>query len=256
MSPRAEQTTRPATRPIRQPLLTVAPGVDMRPLLGKLARLRDHLRVDGAAGTVRILLARRATEATFIWKALDLADPYHRRPELDAGLVLRRGSLEDAPLLEQLPVDLRVTRVTRSVLEDRLGQGASLWLVQAGERIAFHCWTFRSRFPLHGIRGDTLALPADVVIVEDVIASPDFRRQGVAAAALAAVGDACREEGARWLVMKVDSENTASRRAFDKMGYAEVAQMHVVRRNWHTRLRLGRPPGEPAHRWLLQINGG
>ena len=225
------------------------------PMLRDLALVRDLLRVDGIAGTARIVLARRATEAVFVWHALDLRRLDRPHPDLDEGLVLRRGTVHDAPLLERLPVDLAVTRLTRRVLEDRLAQGATLWLVQAGEHLAFHCWTFQTRFPLRGIQGGALALPADVVIVEDVVASPAFRGRGVAGAALTAVGDACRDGGARWMCMKVDGDDPVSQRLIAKIGYAEVARMHVVRRNWISRLRVS-AVDDPAHRWLLQINRG
>ena len=232
----------------------------LRRLVSLGSRASGVLARHGLLGTVklvarRILTARDYSE-TFVWYALDLAAPDRPHLVLAPGLVLRRASEADLPLLEQLEEHPSVRTITPWYLREQLAAGAALWLVHQGDRAAFRCWIFRAWFPMHDAKGGGIKLPPAVAVLEDSLSSSAFRGQGVAPAAWTAIADYYRRNGACWMYTKVQVKNTASRRAVEKAGFREVARMHVVRRNWRKQVRV--LPSEEAgrHDWLVALARG
>ncbi len=191
-----------------------------------------------------------------IWYAMDLSADDRPHPRLGDELVLRRGTGDDLWLLEQLPPDPSVSTMSPWLVQDWLRDGGSLWLVQAGNCAAFRCWVFRDRCPMDGARGGGIRPPVGAVVLKDILSSPAFRGRGIAPAASAAVADAYRDEGARWMYTKVDIDNAPSRRAVEKAGFREVARMQTLRRYWWRRIRVAEVTAEPAHHWLRGLVRG
>ena len=225
-----------------------------------LDRIRRGLGRHGLVGSARVLRRKLAPEpfdTALVWYELDLAGDRPRRP-LEPPLVLRRAGEHEVAVLDELPVDPSVTTLGHDEARDRLAGGGTLWYVAEDERIAFACWTFRARMPVWGAPGGVLDLPADVVGLEDSHSSPAFRGRGVAPGAWTAIADRCVADGARAMVTKVNVDNTASRRAVEKVGFAEVARMRMVRRR--RRLRIEVAPGGhregPPRQWLRALERG
>jgi len=195
----------------------------------------------------------RGGEYVHVWYAMDLAAADAPKRPLEPELELRRGGGDDMWLLEQLPLDPHVSTMTPWLVQDWLGSGGSLWLVQNGDRAALRCWVFRDWCPMGGAPGGGIRPPSDAVVVKDVMTSPEFRGRGVAPAAWAAIADAYREDGSRWMYIRVDSNNDPSRRAIEKAGFREVARVHTRWRYWWRTTRLSDGTGEPAHGWLQQL---
>jgi RimJ/RimL family protein N-acetyltransferase len=225
---------------------------------GVLDRVARGLRRHGVVGSARIGAAKLRPdppyEAALIWYALDLASARPRR-ELGPGLELRRATEADVAMLEQLPRDPAVIPVDRDRALRRLREGAELWLVAEAERLAFACWIFRGETPVYGARGGVLSLPDGVVCLEDSHASPAFRGRGIAPGAWSGIADACAASGAGTMVTKVRVENAASRRAVEKAGFAAVAEMHVQRRGWRSRISVRPSPGAGGE-WLRSLERG
>ena len=224
------------------------------------SRARRVLAYHGPVGTLKLvarrIVAARQCSATFIWYALDLAAPDRPHFVLGPGLVLRRGGEADLTLVEQLAEHPSVRTMTPSYVREQLAAGAALWLVHEGDRAAFRCWIFRNSFPMRGVKGGGIKLPPAVAVLEDSLSSSAFRGRGVAPAAWASIADHHRDEGARWMYTKVHIENTASRRAVEKVGFREVARMKVVTRNWRTQIRVLPSAEASGHDWLAGFARG
>jgi len=143
-------------------------------------------RPAGIKGTANLVGERLSPTTDWrqdsVWYHLDLTDPERPRRPLEPPLELRQGHSVDVPLLEQFPVDTSVATMTRAVVEDRLAEGAILWLGRRGRQAAFRCWNFYATGPLPGGRRGRILLPPEVVMLEDSIANPEFRGRGVAPA--------------------------------------------------------------------------
>jgi L-amino acid N-acyltransferase YncA len=161
-----------------------------------------------------------------IWYALDLTAA-RPRPELPGGFTLHQASDADRPLLEQLPTIGGLEAAQRS------RDGADLWLVQQGVQPAFACWIFRKRAPVLAARGGWLTLPTATASLEDSITAPLYRGRGLAAAAWSAIADDLAQSGMTTLITKVAEDNTASRRAVEKVGFAPAALMSLTRLAMH-----------------------
>jgi L-amino acid N-acyltransferase YncA len=204
------------------------------------ARVRLMLRRDGALGAARRILKRAvgyvALSEDHRWFVLDV-EAERPHPPMPAGLTLTRARSSDRSLLEQL------TTVVAREARARIDAGNDLWLVLEGERMLVNMWVFRGHTPAIAAPGGTLALPADTVCLEDVEAVAAARGKGIAPAAYAAIADSLAVEGKRWIVNKTTPENDAARRAVEKAGFVEVAQMHFRRR------------GRRSRTWLELVDG-
>lgn len=188
----------------------------------------------------------------YVWYVRDLTE--RREPRrLDDGLDLRRGTIGDVGLLQQLPADPSVVDLSHDVVAKRLGDGAQLWLVTEGTRAAFCCWIFDDRAPLRGAPNGFLRLPADAAVLEDSIASPAFRGRGVAPAAWDAIAETLAASGRRHLVTKVAVDNDGSRRAVEKAGFVEAARLEVSGPVWRPRIGVEMTSADPALRWMASV---
>jgi RimJ/RimL family protein N-acetyltransferase len=134
-----------------------------------------------------------------------------------------------------------------------MDEGAALWIVTEGDRLAFACWIFRDRTPVWAARGGALELPGDIGCLGDSHASPDFRGRGVAPAAWSGIADHYQGVGLRALMTKVAEDNQPSRRAVEKAGFRAAARMHVDKHGWTTRVQVELLDDDPSHRWLASL---
>jgi RimJ/RimL family protein N-acetyltransferase len=220
----------------------------------RLARAVQRHGVGGVArrGADRVVTPLRPGDAQQIWYRLDVADPARPRRELAPEFVLRRGTRQDADRLGALPADDSVNKPTPELIDARLRGGATLWVVDDGDRAAFACWTFAGAAPVWGAKGE-LVLPGDTALLEDSLASPHVRGRGVAPGAWTAVADNLRDDGYAAMMTKVDARNTPSRRAVEKAGFRPVGVMSVRSRLGLRRIRVR---AEPEVRFLAALERG
>ncbi len=211
-------------------------------------------RQHGIVGTARRIAARAITRrAELKWYRLNLASEHPRR-RLEAGLTLRRGTAGDVDLVTQLPQSPHVTPMSPDVIEARLRTGAELYLVTEGDVLAFACWIFYGKAPVFGVKGGGVALPRDVALLEDSVASPEFRGRSIAPGAWACIADILQERGFSAIVTKVDVKNAASCRAVEKVGFHEIARMKVKQRfgRYHFAVRM--IDDRLSNRWLIGLD--
>lgn len=191
-----------------------------------------------------------------VWLALDLSVTDRPRRALEETLTLRRGSVDDIWLLDQMPGDRAVARMTPSIVKQRLDDGAELWLTVEQDRLAFRCWIFRGWAPAPGAPHRRMALPDDVVLLEDSIASPDFRGRGVAPGTWSALGDVFgAEDGIGTIITKVAEDNVVTQRSLEKVGFRRAAAMQMSGPVWRMRRTVTLLDGSTDERmaWLRRI---
>jgi ribosomal protein S18 acetylase RimI-like enzyme len=198
--------------------------------------------VRGPLGVARIAWRRfrrlfTADEA-HVWLALRLNAERPRR-ELPDDMRLRRAQDADLALVEQLP-----DAAAAAVLRRELRPGHELWIVPAGERVAFACWLHLEEAPVFAASGGSLRLPPGVCCLEDSATAPDFRGRGIAPAAWSALATVAEADGYSAIITKVEVDNEAAARALEKAGFFEIARMHLVRRWRHTRVTFSAVRGE------------
>jgi len=218
------------------------------------ARARRVLNRHGLRGTVRLVakkLRPRASEQVWYRLPLDDDERFHR--PLDESFVLRRGDETDVDLVAQLPRDAAVAALTAEDVRSRLDKGAELWLVTEGDRTAFACWIYRGHAPVPGAKNDGADLPADVVLLEDSIASPDFRGRSVAPRAWSEIGAALRAEGISAMATKVGADNASSRRGGEKAGFREVVVMRNEASPFRSKVQVELSDPDPQTRWLMDL---
>lgn len=190
-------------------------------------------RVAAKAGRVVLLRERHS------WYALDLRS---ERPslELPPAIELVPADPGNAHLYEALP------SVTRSLATKRLAGGVEGWLALEGGRPAFGCWLFRGRVPILAARGGFLELPPGFVCLEDSVTAPAFRGRGIAPAVWSLLADRVEAAGGEWLITKIEWDNTAVRRALEKVGFASIGEMGFVRVGPYRRRSVSVEPGSPG----------
>ena len=224
-----------------------------------LSRPYELIRRLGPIGAVQRaaqrLLPGTSWAEEMVWFALDVTDPDRPRRGLDETFTVRRGSLDDMSLLQQLPSDPAVALMTPALVQQRLEAGAELWLTVEDDRLAFRCWIFRGWAPAPGAPHRRITLPDDVVLLEDSLASPDFRGRGVAPGTWSALGDAfMAEDGIRTIVTKIAKDNEVTQRSAQKVGFRPVATMRMSGPVWRMRLTItpaDGPGGDAA--WLSAL---
>ncbi len=201
------------------------------------------------------LKPRARTEADYLWYRNDLTQ--RDRPlALPSGFVLRQGTLEDLELLLEMPRHAGVTTMTERVVHRRLAADGTPWLVVHDGQLVFCCWTFDRSLPVSGERTNRLELPDGVSGLEDSIVRREFRERGIASAAWSQIADRHAQAGRRAVVVKVDVRNAPSRRVAEKAGFAPVAEMRIVWRDWRTIVRVALPDGDARCRWLRRLERG
>lgn len=220
---------------------------------------------DGPLGRLKAVVrrARRwlrpppGIEATQAWLRLDLHSPERPHHALGPSFELREAVAADLPLLEQLPTDPSVSRPGMEQGADLMAGGSGLWLSMQGGRVAFCCWIFSGWVPIFSARGGGAALPPTAVLLDDALASPDFRGRGVAPASMAGIADRLAERGLDAVYTKVDITNAPSMKAMLKTGFREVGSMHLVRTRgrFTTTVALDGAASD-GDRWLLELAQG
>jgi RimJ/RimL family protein N-acetyltransferase len=192
----------------------------------------------------------------FHFYELDLTDAGRPRRSFDGDLALRQGAAADVALLAQLPHDPEVTTMTPELAQERMDKGAMFWLVTEGGKVAFCCWNFLGAGPLTGAQGADRPIPAQDVLLEDSISSPDFRGRGVAPAAWSGIADFHAAAGRRAMITKIAASNEAVRRALVKAGFRDVAHMRRSGPAYRMRIAITAPEGGPTAHWLSALDTG
>jgi len=147
--------------------------------------------------------------------------------DLDGGRP-RRELVEGARLVHPGPMELehvaRLGQDAEQARERREG-GNDIWLIVEGDEPLFACCTFRRTAPVMAAPRGTLKLPEGVACLEDSVTAEAARGRGIAPAAWTLIGDELQGAGYRTLITKVATDNAASRRAVEKVGFKEVAVM-------------------------------
>jgi len=195
-----------------------------------IERIERGLRRHGLCGSVRLVASLAGKLAgrllylhqRHIWYELDLD---RERPliALPPELELVRGSMDDLPLLEQLP--------TISLIEARrrLASGAEPRILRKGQQAVFSCWIFHDGMPVFAARRGWIDLPRGVVGLEDVVTSPSYLGQAIASGALSTIAGALRREGMTAILTKTEESNGPCRGALEKVGFQAAAYMSLVR---------------------------
>ena len=191
-----------------------------------LQRSRSVLRRHGIRGSFRTLGELVAhslfVKERHVWYELDLQAGRPARA-LPDGLTVVRAVPAEAELLVGL--DAATPARARQLMDG----GGELWLVRDADSAAFACWIFGHETPVAASRTGYLRLPAGAACLEDSVTSPAYRGQGIAPAAWCAIADSLADRGLERLLTKVTVDNTPSRRAVEKAGFHEVAQMSFDR---------------------------
>lgn len=203
-----------------------------------LDRLRRALDRYGPAGTLRraLELAKESVAGSrqeYVWYELPLRVDRPRR-DLDASFRLVRAGVADLPRI--------VWKIDPGEATRRLGDRGTLWLVLEGDLAAFSCWTFRGRTPIRAAQGGWLELPGDTACLEESMTAPAFRGRSVAPGAWTAIADRLEQEpDLRRLVTTVEEENTASRKAVEKIGFVEIGRAYTEQRRRRIGVRVESP---------------
>lgn len=201
-------------------------------------RVRRQLRRQGLRATIgkAAQYARSSVYLceTHVWYELPLGRD-RPRVALPPGLALVRGDAGDLPLLDELPT------VGEAEARRRLEAGADLWLVLEERQPAFACWIFHGSMPVLAAPNGQLALPPEIVCLEDSVTSASYRGRGVAPAAWSQIADKLGQNAVRSIITKIEESNIASRRAIVKSGFREITTMHFRRvgPRQHTTVQAG-----------------
>ena len=156
-----------------------------------------------------------------VWYGLDLLAS-RTRHELPSGVRLIRAGAADTARVAAFGQDPEAARRRHSA-------GNDLWLALEGDDPLFCCWTFWGIAPVLAAPGGWLELPPDTVCLEDSATSPAARGRGIAPGSWSAIAEILAAEGVTAMITKVTPENTASRRAVTKAGFAEIGVMRLTR---------------------------
>ena len=122
--------------------------------------------------------------------------------------------------------------------------GSDLWLVLDDRQAIFACWTFHHSVPVSAVRNGQLALPPEMVCLEDSITLPSYRGQGiVASAAWSQAADRLEKAGVKSIITKTTADNKVMRWALAKSAFDEIAIVRFrkagLRRHMAVRARTG-----------------
>jgi RimJ/RimL family protein N-acetyltransferase len=180
----------------------------------------------GIRGTLTLMASTIIKKAYLrehhVWYWLNIE---HSPPlALPAGAELVEGDVSSLTLLAPHET------VSRREAGRRLARGNKLWLIRdAEDRVIFACWTMEERLPAIAGRGGWVTLPAATAAIEDPLTVTEWRGRGLATAAFLAIAARLRERGLRSLTAKVEEDNRSCRRALERAGFQEVADMRLER---------------------------
>jgi RimJ/RimL family protein N-acetyltransferase len=124
---------------------------------------------------------------------------------------------------DDVPLFARIAPMASRDAAQRLAAGGIPWLGLADGQAVFACWSFTRRSPIGQARHGWLQLPEHVARLQDVVTAEGARGRGIAPAAISAIADALAGKGVVSLIARVEDENLASRRAYEKLGYRQIA---------------------------------
>lgn len=141
---------------------------------------------------------------------------------------MRRATPEDVPTLVALMADfyaesgyeldrpLAASAFSALLADERLG---SAWILEAGGEAAGHAViTLRFGMEFAGL----------VACIDDLYVAPRFRRQGLAAAALAEIRDHCARSGVRAITVEVGRDNAAALAAYLRIGLSAAPDRQLL----------------------------
>ncbi len=184
-----------------------------------------------ACGIARYLLTILYQHERHVWYAA-VTSAIRSEHALPKGLKLQRAGRECLDLLSQSNL------CGRKAAKVFLAEGADLWVVREGERIAFCCWIFLSRTPVAAARGGWKSLRLSMACLEGSVTGTEYRGRGIAPAAWCSIAQSLQQEGIRNIVTKVEVDNRPSRRAVLKAGFREVAVVDYMQVCGVSRVRV------------------
>jgi hypothetical protein len=192
-----------------------------------ISKVRHELRHNSWRTTIgkaaQSARARVYLDRTYIWYELSLRTD-RPRASLPSGLTLIRGDKNHLALLGELP------SVHEWLARERLEAGNDLWLVLGRGRPVFACWTLHGATPLLAAPEGRLALPSDVVGLENSATSVSYRGRGVIApSAWSQIADRLEKTGVKSIITKLEDDNKVMRWALARSGFREVASTHYRR---------------------------
>lgn len=188
--------------------------------VGLLSRVLGHVRRHGLKETVSkaasLAWMRTYLSETHVIYELSLENSRPRK-SLPPEFKLVKGSVNDLPLLNQLSDESE--RRVRQLIE----AGNDLWLVLEGRQPAFACWIFHDALLISAAKNSRLALPPEIVCLENSVASPLYRGRGIAPAAWSQIADHIEQIHVKYIITKIEEDNVASQRAVEKCGFRKIA---------------------------------
>jgi GNAT superfamily N-acetyltransferase len=191
-----------------------------------LTRVRRKLSSEGAAATARhgarrverLALARE----DHIWYRLTV-DGARPHLELPPGVSIATAtSVRDVDAIAELGQDPGTAR-------RHFDEGHTLWLAREGGDVLFACWIFTKSAPMFAAPGRQMTLWPGTVLLEDSFVSPLARGRGIAPASWSLIADGLRSQDVESVLTKVETDNTPSRHAVEKAGFAEIGEMHLTK---------------------------
>ena len=138
---------------------------------------------------------------------------------------------------------------TRDKALERLQRGCQLFVLQEGGTDACYGWVERDSVQIRWIPL-LFNLPADVAYLTGLYTVPEMRKRGLALRTWSAVAQRCKRVGAKYLFVVVDSENTASLRLHEKLGFHAYQRIDYRRVFFLRCYRVTAAGSRSSHRWL------
>jgi ribosomal protein S18 acetylase RimI-like enzyme len=148
-----------------------------------------------------------------------------------------RPKIGDLRCLKAGPGDLERLRdyedeiFTREQIREKLAAGETLYLIYAGEELAWLGWS-RSRRFLHVPFDQWVEIPPEMVELYGVYTKPDFRNLGLARAGYAFMLEDLQSRGFLRVILQVETKNTASLHSVAAAGFRSYARLTYLRLGW------------------------
>ncbi|MEA2332866.1 MAG: hypothetical protein QOH58_3004 [Thermoleophilaceae bacterium] len=186
-----------------------------------IRKVRERLRSEGVRATAGLALRRLRNRAYLreqhVWYQCDLDEQRPRR-ELPPPVTLVRATLANVDAVGQLGQSVEEAR-------ERLEAGNDVWLALDRGEPVFVCAAFHHATPVMAASTGTLALPRGAACIEDSFTLAAARGRGIGPGAWTLICDQLEQAGYTAVVSKIETANTASRRAVEKVGFRPVAVM-------------------------------
>lgn len=132
---------------------------------------------------------------------------------------------------------------------DRLAQGHELFAIKHDGANACFGWMEQSRIEIKWTRLH-FDMPRDVVYLGGLYTVPEMRGCGLASRMWLTLGQRCKNQGARHLLVTIDPLNTPSRQLHRKLGFSEYQIVHFKRFAFFNYYRVQDTQSRVCRRWV------